>query len=223
MITSSKPIVHLPTDLFYLQVDDYTPLQRPEILDTAPRVVSPELSEPEQSAEDSESEDSDEPCRGQKKQKLKPSLLNRQQQARPKKYNVWSSGIQEEVLTQELTNCEVAQRYERSRDIESYDYTRFRQPSPDDFDRPPSSNKRHYDDRQFQGVKARLGRRRGSADSAKGPSRAMLSLVVTAASSDEEVAKDIANKLCEEKEDLICKLQLANCNWTAKIWNLKSI
>lgn len=189
----------------YFQVEDYTPLQRPsEMVEIRRPTAAVEDSEPS-ADEDTESEDSDDPQRGQKKQKLKPSMMNREP-AKSKKYNVWCAGIQEEVLTQELTNCEVAQRFERNRDVESYDYTLHRQDDDDELvDDSQMSNKRQYDDRQHKGVRARLGRRRHSNEGARGTARNILSLAVTVDSTDEEVARDIANKLCEEKDELICK------------------
>ena len=39
------------------------------------------------------------------------------------KYNVWSTGLQEEALTSELANCDAMQKYSRDRDVESYDFT----------------------------------------------------------------------------------------------------
>lgn len=48
-----------------------------------------------------------------------------------------------------------------------------------------------------------LERNEESDDDIKGSARKMLGLVTTVANTDEEVAKDIANKLCEEKDDLL--------------------
>jgi hypothetical protein len=192
-------------------VEDYTPLQRPTEMDNPRPVVPVEESEPS-AEEESESEDSDDPQRGQKKQKLKPSMMNnmREQSTKSKKYNVWCSGIQEEVLTQELTNCEVAQRFERNRDVESYDYTRYRG-KDEELGESCTSNKRQYDDRQQQGVRSRLGRRRHSSEGLKGKVRSILGLTTTIDSTDEEIARDIANKLCEEKDELICKFTVCIC------------
>jgi phosphorylated adapter RNA export protein len=190
-------------------VDDlYTPLQRPAEPEPTHRAMAPDDSDP--SAEESDSDDSDDSQHGQKKPKLKPSLMKtRQIPDKVKKYNVWSSGIQEEVLTQELTNCEVAQRYERNRDVESYDYTMsHNNTNPEEYygNLPRTSNKRHHGECQSRGIRARLGRRRRSSDDAmKGLPRTMLDLTTTVDNTAEEVAKDIANKLCEEKEELICK------------------
>lgn len=48
-----------------------------------------------------------------------------------------------------------------------------------------------------------LERNEESDDDIKGSARKLLGLVTTVANTDEEVAKDIANKLCEEKDDLL--------------------
>ncbi|XP_065333698.1 phosphorylated adapter RNA export protein [Cloeon dipterum] len=206
----------------------YVPLQRPaELIDPGPRPVQqlPDESEPE---EDSSSDDSDsdndtgDQHRHTKKRKvkaIKPRPLPPTAAAKTKKYDIWCSGLQEEVLTRGLIGCDVAQRPgKRDRNVESYDYLSHRagySDSPEDFadDVPrrrspnfPASNKRSHAERESGNVKSRLGWRTKNATERKGTKRELKDLQVTLDSSIEDFAKDVTEKLNEEKGDLILRI-----------------
>lgn len=150
-----------------------------------------------------------------------------------KKYNIWSKSLQEEVM-ENLKGCEVDQdssKYDRN--IESYDYSlkyringenslKRRQSYSDDSDKGyngSSSNFFEAKNKRFRAnslnvkdrrnVRLRLGNRSDDSSSNDGSTmktaRCILDLNVTADYSDEQVARDIANKLYEEKDDLMSK------------------
>lgn len=157
-------------------------------------------------------------------------------QSRHNKYNIWCSGLQEETLTQNLRSCDVtADKSKYSRDVESYDYSikyrlngenslKRRQSNSDDSSGSnpggkrmkssnPFSNHNRFKTNRKGSVKDRLGPRRISDDSSNSNDSARITtardikdLVVTEESTDEQVANDIANKLCEEKDDLMLRV-----------------
>lgn len=118
---------------------------------------------------------------------LKPKLRNN---TRFKKYDIWSTKAQEDVLSQTLSSCDVTKK-DRSRDVESYDYSLS-------YSVIRSNNKRTRDDRNNSTL--RLVSKNGDAQSNP---RNILDITISLDSSRQEIAKDIANKLCEEKDDLI--------------------
>jgi phosphorylated adapter RNA export protein len=163
--------------------------------------------------------DSDSPGFRAKKPKLKKKSGAAERTVhtgKQNKYNIWCSELQETSLTEELVNCDVRQKkLDRSRDVESYDYKLAY--SMDDQQEPNVDNfgsesrafrqgmKRRYGDRGS--VKLRLRKRENSSNESdcRGSPRTISDLNVTLENTDKEVADDIANKLCEEKDDLICK------------------
>lgn len=160
---------------------------------------------------------------------LKPATKNT-------KYNIWSTGLQEETLLENLQSCDVTNSKKRDRAAESYDYTlKYRLNGENCMKRRQSTNS---DDSEsnYQGaynkrvrrnlgghqrnnfkkkgsIKDRLGVRSdddssnsNSNDEIRNSPRYVLDLVVTEEnSSNDDVGIDIANKLCEEKSDLMCK------------------
>lgn len=161
-----------------------------------------------------------------------------------KKYNIWSTSLQEEVM-ENLKGCGVDQDNPKySRAIESYDYSlkyrlngenslKRRQSYSDDSDKGYNCSSTFFQAKRFRAnslnvkdrknVRLRLGNRGGgdsgaggvgggSEDSSSndgtsamnGP-RNILDLTCTADSSNDDVARDIANKLYEEKDDLLRK------------------
>lgn len=90
-----------------------------------------------------------------------------------------------------MNTCDVTTK-DRSRDVETYDYTLARK-----------NNKRTRDDRKNTQLRP-VGRQK-EKDESRGAPRYLVDLVVTSENSDEDCAKDLANKLFEEKEDLIRK------------------
>lgn len=151
-----------------------------------------------------------------------------------KKYNIWSTSLQEEVM-ENLKGCGVDQdsgRYDRN--CESYDYSlkyrlngenslKRRQSYSDDSDKGfncstsntfESKNKRFRANslsvKDRKNVRLRLGNRSDDSSSNDGASalnmsRCIVDLSVTADSSNDDVARDLANKLYEEKDDLMSK------------------
>ncbi|KAJ8957634.1 hypothetical protein NQ318_017523 [Aromia moschata] len=183
--------------------NNYTPLERPKsysVTQPQPRfpVNQPSESEEEPQSSDSDS-DSDTNVRQSKKPKIK--LKPKPQQPKRKKYDVWCTRAQEDVLAETLNSCDVT-RKDRSRDVESYDYTLARKYYEELEQR--KGNKRTREDRRNVNFKQK--KRSGSAEKTKGKTRAILDLTVDLNSSSEDLAKDMANKLCEEKEDLILRV-----------------
>lgn len=177
--------------------DNYTPLERPANY----AAVQPNLKFPpnlesdsessKQSTSDSES-DSDKELR-KKRPKIKPKLRKPVRSLRQNKYSIWSTHIQEDVLADTLNTCDVTLK-DRSRNIESYDYSLGRK-----------TNKRTIGDRNNRKIRL-VNASRSDTDDIKGTARTLLSLTVSLENTEEEIARDLANKLCEEKEDLIYKI-----------------
>lgn len=203
------------------EIVDYSPIPRPTVYGAG--VMSMKYSDnsgDENDSVDSDSgNDSDSPGFSAKKPKIKkkngPVEKKTQETTKQNKYNIWCSELQETSLTEDLVNCDVRQNtLDRSRDVESYDY-KLAYSMDDQHDVGsfgnksrafPQGTKRRYGDRGS--VKLRLGKRRSNSNESdyRGSPRAMFDLNVTLENTNEEVASDIANKLCEEKEDLILKV-----------------
>ncbi|KAJ4427152.1 hypothetical protein ANN_24768 [Periplaneta americana] len=103
--------------------------------------------------------------------------------------------------------CVPQRMLDTSRAVESYDYKlAYRMDDQQESEVRESAHgvKRRYEERG--NVKLRLGKRSSNTDQNdyKGSPRNIFDLHVTVDNTDEEVASDIANKLCEEKDDLIC-------------------
>lgn len=206
---------------------EYTPLERPV---TYVSKVPPDLPNSDNSCDEkseSDSDDSDSPYFKLKRQKAKRHKhsnhgFNNVQTNKKNKYSIWCAELQEASLTNDLINFGVTNsNIDRSRDIESYDY-RLAYKSHDAesetekeesnecigyqkyYEKP--NNKRRFNERG--NVKQRLGKRQDSFEDSKSSPRTLLDLKVTHEDSNEDVAIDISNKLCEKKEDLICKLFL---------------
>lgn len=132
---------------------------------------------------------------------------------------------------QDLRSCDVtADQSKYSRNVESYDFTikyrlngencmkrqRSNSGDSDSYNKRykstnPFSNYNRFKQNRKGSVKDRLGSRSddssngSSNDGVRGITRNILDLAVTESSTNEEVANDIANKLYEEKDDLMCK------------------
>jgi phosphorylated adapter RNA export protein len=200
---------------------DYNPIPRPTAYGSS--VTSMKYSD--DSADDNDSidsdsgNDSDSPGFRVKKPKLKKKSGATEGTAhhtsRHSKYNIWCNELQETSLTEELVNCDVRQKIDRSRDVESYNYKlAYTMDNQQDHNVDgfgcesrafPQGIKRRYGDRGS--VKLRLGKKRSNSNESdcRGSPRTICDLYVTLENTNEEVATDIANKLCEEKDDLICK------------------
>ncbi|XP_031617772.1 phosphorylated adapter RNA export protein [Contarinia nasturtii] len=150
------------------------------------------------------------------------------------KYNIWSSSLQEEVM-ENLKECGVDQdsgRYDRS--CESYDYSlkyrlngenslKRRQSYSDDSEgfscstsnAIESKNKRFRANslsvKDRKNVRLRLGNRNSDDSSNEGSgamnsARNIVDLSTDSSATNDEIAKDIANKLYEEKDDLMVRV-----------------
>lgn len=201
---------------------DYDPLPRPTVYGSG--VSSMKYSDNSGDENDSVDSDSgnnsDSPDFRAKKPKLQKKCRGDEETTQPsskqKKYNIWCSELQETSLTEELINCDVRNKeFDRSRDVESYDYKLAytmedeQRNSVDSFGNKSGAFsqgvKRRYGERGS--AKLRLGKRLSDSNErdGRGSPRSLYDLNVTAENTNEEVSCDIANKLCEEKDDLICK------------------
>lgn len=181
---------------------NYNPLKRPDNYSTLTgdgrftKEIQESESEGELQTSSSSDSDSDSKVYKSKKPKLKLRPITVQKSKR-KKYDIWSNRIQEDVLLETLNSCDVTKK-DRSRDVETYDYTLSYS-----YNEGRTNNKRSRNDRDNKNI--RPIKRKGEKEK-KGKSRCILDLTLTADSTNEEVATEISNKLCEEKVDLICKI-----------------
>lgn len=156
-------------------------------------------SEDELSASESDSDSDSKTSKAKKpKVQLKPKL-KASTNAKQKKYDIWSTRVQEDVLAETLNSCDVTFK-DRSRDVESYDYTLSYSHTRIE----KSNNKRSRDDRKNTNLSL-VKRHSNEKEEQKGSARSILDLAVTAENTVEEIGRDLANKLCEEKEDLLSK------------------
>lgn len=179
-------------------LQEYTPLERPENYSELYSARFPPIQdvESEEEFESSSESDSDDGCKKLKrpKLKLKPQAVSSKSNFR-KKYDIWSTRVQEDLLLENLVNCDVSQ-VDRSRSVETYskNYVPFL-----------TSNKRTNSDRYK--VNLRLPKKSRptdeDSDTVQATPRVILDVHVTVEDSEDDIAKDIANKLFEEKEDLI--------------------
>lgn len=135
------------------------------------------------------------------------------QNARPKKYNVWSESLQEESLMENMRGFDVTKDMKSDRSVETYDFSiKYRLNGENRLKRRAGGG--NYSDEDYyqsskrsrqerRSVKDRLGSRKSSSSSGDNAPRHILNLDVQEGASDEVVARDIANKLYEEKDDLL--------------------
>ncbi|XP_053615023.1 phosphorylated adapter RNA export protein [Plodia interpunctella] len=194
----------------------YIPLERPESFNP-PSLVNMQIQD-EQSDDEEESsgsESDDEPRRRPKRLKVRPRRPHPQPQPEKKnKYNVWCTALQEDLLTEDMVSCDVSKKSRYG--VESYDYT-IKYRLDDDYiskkvfsnnsnDQERTSNKRTNEDRS--NVKLRLGKRTNSHRhlEEKQKPRYLPDLSVSADDAAESIANDIAEKLEEEKKDLLGRI-----------------
>ncbi|KAF5301354.1 hypothetical protein FQA39_LY10752 [Lamprigera yunnana] len=180
-------------------VDDdevYIPLERPSTYSSSlyqPRFSTVQEVESEEEFESSSETDSDGGCKTKRpKLKLKPQATSSKTGAR-KKYDIWTTRVQEDILLENLVNCDVSQ-VDRSRNIETYsvDHVPF-----------IKNNKRTRAGRNSSHLRLTKKEDSDIESENNGACRIILDVHVTIQNSEEEIARDIANKLCEEREDLI--------------------
>nr|CAI5830880.1 unnamed protein product [Callosobruchus analis] len=194
----------------------YVPLERPvnySAMQPTPRFPREDYqSESEEELQSSDSDSDSEPSSKQKKKpriKLKPKS-RRTTAPKGKKYDIWSTRVQEDFLAETLNSCDVTSK-DRSRSVESYDYTlAYKFYNEDKVDSKPFSdqrrgNKRTVDDRNNSKFRQRRRSNSSDKDKKKGKSKIILDLSVDIDNSPEDIAKDVACKLYEEKGELICK------------------
>lgn len=164
------------------------------------KLIESESEEEVLSSSDSDSDANSKPKRAKIKPKVK--LARSLNNPRRKKYDIWSTRIQEEVLSETFNSCDVTLK-DRSRSVESYDYTLSRSYNFNDEDTKRMNNKRTRND--MKNPNLRLKNKKREEKEIKGSRRVILDLSKGIEDSIEDIAKDIANKLCEEKEDIIRK------------------
>ncbi|XP_059059645.1 phosphorylated adapter RNA export protein [Achroia grisella] len=200
-----------------LEGGTYIPLERPEAFNP-PSLVHMQIQDEqsdEESRESSATESDDERQQRPKRLKMRPKRPQAQGQSDKKnKYNIWCTTLQEDILTEDMVSCGVTKK--NTYGVESYDYTiKYRlddsyvskkvfNNSNDNLER--SSNKRSNTDRG--NAKLRLGKRVNSnlAKDEKYKPRYLPDLLVTVEESIEVIANDIAEKLSEEKKDLVVRI-----------------
>ncbi|XP_026288356.1 phosphorylated adapter RNA export protein [Frankliniella occidentalis] len=228
----------------------YRPLERPSRPDPTvqlqrPRIVESESDDVTESSSDSDSSSGPRSAKKRKMHRVKPPHQSRrdgppagQSGARIRKNNVWTAGIQEEAIINDLENIDGLQKFSRERGVESYDFTLNQERMSEDEngssnhegnqqDQPDAatdemsldsnidlrsklSNKRRYEERGH--VKQRLGRRPSPSDLPSDVDERLLQekciedLSKSAADSVEEIARDMAKKLLETKEELILRI-----------------
>ncbi|KAG7301636.1 hypothetical protein JYU34_014612 [Plutella xylostella] len=197
-----------------LEEGTYIPLQRPEAFNPPSLVhmqIQDEVSDPSE-AESSGSESDDEVQRRAKRSKVCPRRAPPPPAADKKnKYNIWCTAVQEDSLTEDMVGCGVTKKSEYG--VESYDYTiKYRLgnnyskkafTNDSKYQRDDQSNKRRHQDRS--NVKLRLGTRVNShqRNEVKQEPRILEDLLLTTEDPVEDLAKEIAEKLSEEKADLV--------------------
>ncbi|XP_053696112.1 phosphorylated adapter RNA export protein isoform X2 [Sabethes cyaneus] len=171
-----------------------------------------------------------------KKIRIRPPPLEKIQHPQmshslPNKYNIWTESLQEDTLMENMRGCDVTLNGMRNRDVESYDYSlkyrmnggnafqrtlKRRQSNSDDSDGFGNSGGKRFRSTSFGGnrerksVKLRLGTRNSSDsnsnDSFQNAPRHILDLNVTDDCDSQIFAAELANKLCEEKDDLMLRV-----------------
>ncbi|XP_075981228.1 phosphorylated adaptor for RNA export isoform X2 [Anticarsia gemmatalis] len=197
----------------------YIPLARPEAFNPPSldhMQIQDEQSDEASAQESSGSESDDEPRRRAKRTKLRPKRPQSQSQPDKKeKYNIWCKAFQEDLLTEDMISCDVSKKSRYG--VESYDYT-IKYRLDDSYiskkvftnteectDNERTSNKRRHSDRSNK--KWKMARRVNTYQyNEKQEPRILTDLLVTADDNVEIIAKEIAEKLSEEKKDLIGRI-----------------
>lgn len=153
----------------------------------------------------------------------------------PSKYNIWTQSIQEDTLMETMRGCDVTLNGMRNRDVESYDYNlKYRFNGGNAYHRALKRRQSNSDDsdgfgggkrfrstsfgnacsigsiRERKSAKLRLGKRNSSDsnsnDSFQNAPRHILDLNVALECDHGAFAAELANKLCEEKDDLMLRV-----------------
>ncbi|XP_039758904.1 phosphorylated adapter RNA export protein [Pararge aegeria] len=197
----------------------YIPLTRPDTFNPPSLVnmqIQDEQSDEDTGLESSGSDTDDELRRRPKRTKLRPKRPQPQAQPDKKeKYNVWCKALQEDLLTEDMVSCDVTKKSRYG--VESYDYT-IKYRLDDNYSKKIftnnhdykqnnyKSNKRSYSDRSNK--KFRQGKKINSGHplEEKQMPRPLQDLVVTSEQPTDLVAQDIAEKLNEDKKELLARI-----------------
>ncbi|XP_063540255.1 phosphorylated adapter RNA export protein isoform X1 [Cydia strobilella] len=194
----------------------YIPLERPEAFNPPSLVnmqIQDELSDEGSPQESSGSDSEEEPRRRPKRTKLRPKRPQQSQPDKKDKYNVWCKALQEDLLTEDMVSCDVSKKSRYG--VESYDYTiKYRLDdsyipknvfTSNNLEDENTSKKRRHSERS--NVKLRLGKRPMNEDhSSKQQPRVLDDLVATSEDPIEVIALEIAEKLQEEKTELVGRI-----------------
>lgn len=210
-------MIQLPNDD---SEDLYIPLERPHIPFVADNIQQPPTESDDDNTIKDSSSDSDSSIK--KNSKIRKKLVLKQTKnvtGKRKNYNIWSNDLQTDILTNCLVDCNVDQSNERVRSVESYNYklgipSKHIKSVDNNLRRDNLKNRRYTSKRKHNGAyitgKSHVNDSNENSETKTnvGNSRNILSLTTTIENSESEIATDIANKLFEEKEELICKLTL---------------
>lgn len=177
---------------------------------------------------DSDSDDND-PIKKLNRHKLKREVPAEVAQRNDTNYNprnpkfsIWSNAIQEDSLMENLRGCDFTNSRKRGRDVEDYNYKlkyRLNGESSNSFKRRKSNSTEDNDSdqRNSQIRRKRKSRKNNnqfkksqcddsSNDERNLSPRVILDLTASADCSNEEFARDMSNKLFEDKDDLLLRI-----------------
>ncbi|XP_046403833.1 phosphorylated adapter RNA export protein [Ischnura elegans] len=217
------------------QLADYSPNERPSSIHMSNSGFrSGNGSEIQSDSSPDDGSDADDSDGGGKKLRMKDmKCSDAKMSSKQEKYAIWSRELQESALTDELNICcGVEGNFERTRDCESYDFSKayklaaehYQQLSPDgisncegaeenveETNRAGSSRnlkRRHNSmgDGYRRGYRGRHNQNNRGPKGDTGVPKILSPLSVSVTDNDADIARDIASKLFEEKEDLIAKV-----------------
>ncbi|XP_066142499.1 phosphorylated adapter RNA export protein [Euwallacea fornicatus] len=192
-------------------LETYVPLKRPETyaLDAPQKrfhEVSTAYSESEEDVQSSESEDSDSDAgtrKNKRPKRIKPiPKLQKERSDILKKYDIWSTRAQEDVLAETMVSCDVSLK-DRSRQSENYDFSLARK-YYDELENGQGT-KRSRDDMKNKDFKLRR-KSPSQENNCKGIPKEIPDLSVDEVNDTNDIVKDIADKLNEKRDDLILKV-----------------
>ncbi|XP_053963909.1 phosphorylated adapter RNA export protein [Anastrepha ludens] len=164
------------------------------------------------------------------------TMETQEKRARFKKYNNWTAALQEEALTENMRSCEVARSNSAisDRNVENYDFTLHRRLNGNCLKRRLSNSTDDFSDNELmpvakrgrcaseaaahrRSVKSRLGYRSRTLRGRRGSSptsgsdtscepRHILDLEPLEGRDQTDVAREMANKLHEEKDELLVRV-----------------
>uniref|UniRef100_A0A1B6DZQ4 Phosphorylated adapter RNA export protein n=2 Tax=Clastoptera arizonana TaxID=38151 RepID=A0A1B6DZQ4_9HEMI len=197
------------------EIDTYAVISRPEVYLPSAE-VGKKLEElnsySENSDNDSDSSDSNMliPKKAKVEQPKHPlPVTNTSQGHQKKKWDIWSTPLQEQILIENLGSCDVhLDRSKNDRNVEAYNYKR--KFSNDDLEQDIFSGKSSYneddDNSEEKWHKRKFGKKYQKGRKNKNNCKPLSKLDVSLASDPKMVAKTITKALKEEKEYLIEKV-----------------